>query len=205
MVTKLSKSPKAIKNSIRTEDFHILHMGYCMQGELLELLIAIENKDYENIIEEVGDFCFYFQGSLTFFKLHSVEQLIYQDHCKNNFITEEGKFFKLHSVEQLIYQDHCKNNFITEEGKFLSSFEKAVEHYCDIIKKYIFYKKELPNYKYLFALTQFIYYKLQLKLNTVSNITIINCLEANMKKLAIRFGENYDYSNQAAIDRKDKK
>ena len=69
MVTALSKSGHAIKQSLTAEQADLLHMAVGIAGEAGELLDAIKknviyNKplDMVNVVEELGDLEFYMEG-----------------------------------------------------------------------------------------------------------------------------------------------
>lgn len=83
------------------------------------------------------------------------------------------------------------------------SFALGIEigELCDPIKKYLIYRKELDieNVKEEFG---DIYFYLE-GLHQALGITREECLEANINKLAKRY-EGFKYSDQAAIERKDK-
>ena len=68
-VSALAKSGALIKNQLRADDAHNLHMAVGISGEAGELLDAVKKAtiyqkplDLENVIEELGDLEFYMQG-----------------------------------------------------------------------------------------------------------------------------------------------
>ncbi len=65
-VGALAKPGQDIIDSLTPEKAHLWHMSGELRGELLELQIALENNDAENVLEEAGDMLFYIQGCFQF-------------------------------------------------------------------------------------------------------------------------------------------
>lgn len=69
MVATLAKPGREIKESLTSEQAHLIHMGIGIAGEAGELLDAVKKHsiyqkslDRENVIEELGDLEFYLEG-----------------------------------------------------------------------------------------------------------------------------------------------
>ena len=69
MVTNLIKPPEVLKEDWSANECHVLHMLIGLCGELQELVVAVENNDRCNILEELGDIDFYLDGMKLAFNL----------------------------------------------------------------------------------------------------------------------------------------
>lgn len=81
-VAALAKPGDAILAEMNPDQMHLLHMAVGVAGEGGELLDAIKKVaiyqreiDVENVIEELGDLCFYMQGIMNAFGLTWVQVL----------------------------------------------------------------------------------------------------------------------------------
>lgn len=61
-VVRLVKDPSEIQSTLTPNKVDMLHMTMGLAGEFFELEEATRNLDTENLVEELGDFEFYFQG-----------------------------------------------------------------------------------------------------------------------------------------------
>ena len=62
MVTVLAKSGAEIAANITAHEAHLIHMAVGIAGETFELLDAEMSNDRANVLEELGDIEFYFEG-----------------------------------------------------------------------------------------------------------------------------------------------
>lgn len=62
MVLSLAKDGEKVKKDITPAEIHLWHMATGIVGEAIELIEAIDKNDEENILEELGDLCFYSVG-----------------------------------------------------------------------------------------------------------------------------------------------
>lgn len=62
-VKRLAKAGAAILASLTEDGCHLVHMAMGIAGELMEIKSAIDENDRKGLIEELGDFEFYIQGS----------------------------------------------------------------------------------------------------------------------------------------------
>lgn len=72
----------------------------------------------------------------------------------------------------------------------------------DTIKKHVIYRKPLDRENIIEELGDIEFFMEQLR--EALNITREQTIESNMDKLAKRYGENYEYTNQKAVVRADK-
>lgn len=61
-VESKKKSGQAILDSLTPQRASIAHMLAGVQDEMMEVSLAIDNQDDENLREELGDLCFYIVG-----------------------------------------------------------------------------------------------------------------------------------------------
>jgi len=62
MVATLAKPGEVIISQLTPQRAHMWHMATGIMGEATELLTAYENRDRANMLEEMGDGEFYFEG-----------------------------------------------------------------------------------------------------------------------------------------------
>lgn len=63
MVTTLAKDGGQILSEMEAHQMHLTHMAIGLMGEVVELFDAVANQDVGNILEELGDIEFYFEGA----------------------------------------------------------------------------------------------------------------------------------------------
>lgn len=62
MVKVLAKPGAEIAAHMTAFEAHMIHMAVGVAGEAFELLAAVMNDDRDNVLEELGDIEFYFEG-----------------------------------------------------------------------------------------------------------------------------------------------
>jgi phosphoribosyl-ATP pyrophosphohydrolase len=62
MVAVLAKPGAEIAANITANEAHLMHMAVGVAGEAIELVAAMMTSDRDNVVEELGDIEFYFEG-----------------------------------------------------------------------------------------------------------------------------------------------
>lgn len=161
------KSLVTIDNPRETLKKDLSHMALGMVSELSELQIALRNSDQTNIMEELGDICWY---------LINTSDLL-------------GIDFGAIAYEE--YKNKVSNIF-NHNIQGLTDFEKLcflISEVSNLVKRFLAYDKdyELETFKVLL-------YGIYLKVDDVADFWLINfdiILQKNIQKLAIRYPEKF--------------
>lgn len=129
-----------------------------------------------------------------------MEQILVEPHAQGVDSQHTIMVAKLAKMPHIIQQEmsildydlmHMTMGICGEAGELL-----------DAIKKKIIYQKPLDKENIIEELGDLEFYMKGLRASL--SITREECLVTNMKKLSIRYGEQYQYTNKQAIQRKDK-
>lgn len=178
MVRRLGKDGKNILQTLTPEKCHVWHMSSCIMGEVGELVEGVLGGNYTraNVVEELGDIEFYMEGLRDGVKIVRDEVL---SHTRGLARADTGT--------PTLYQDglviHAANIF-------------------DACKKWIIYEKDIDRDKLVKAMAKFEWFMSAFR--GAAGITYSETIEANIEKLARRYGSDFVYTNQKAQDRADK-
>lgn len=125
MVSKLAKSGKDILVSMTENKLHVWHMASCIMGEVGELVEGYQQRDANNIKEELGDIEFYLQG------LRNGLNITYDE------------------IVTLDVSSHKATTYAVDGMVVWSA------NIFDACKKWIIYEKEIDYKKLIFALAVF--------------------------------------------------
>lgn len=120
MVPCLQKPGNEILESLTPEKCNLLHHGYGIAGEMIELDLAVKNRDLENFKEEAGDMIFYLEG--VFIHIQGMDSL--EDIVEGaTFTTSLSKSFD-YSVESVV--DQIKKHVIYNKPLDVTNLYEAV-------------------------------------------------------------------------------
>jgi len=185
MVRRLAKDGKDILSTLTDEKVHAWHMSSCIMGEVGELIAGIHATDTLNEIEELGDIQFYFAGYLDGMKIERKYVIGALDSI----------------IDDLSHPDELVG-FLDRKSICVDHMMIAACDLFDATKKWLIYEKALDGEKVLHAAARLEFYLDQY--TTLIGATREDVIAANMKKLAVRYGPDYGYSNVAAQVRADK-
>lgn len=195
MVERLVKPGADILKTLSDDGMHYLHMAIGMAGEAGELLGAIDTAfsndgalDMENVLEEVGDYRFYFTGFVNTFP-GAIDGVA---------ACEVGNLgFEL--PKKSIPYGAC-DAFTTFTVIRLNVY---TSDFLDLIKKVIVYNDDRVTTKQLFELLA----KIQKVLEIIcirSGFSELDVMEANYDKLMRKRYKSGVYSDEQAQERADK-
>lgn len=173
MVTALKKNPGHIHADLSAQKIDAWHMASCIVGEAGELFHAINEKDHENIIEELGDIEFYLEGLRQCFNIARDEILL------DPSIGEICHIPDLHSID----------------------LPFAAASLFDVLKKHIIYNREFDMPALMRAMLEF--ESVLEGIRDDFNITWGETLAHNLEKLNKRYAEGKftDAQAQARADK----
>lgn len=174
MVRVLAKSGADILATLTAHDCHVMHMIWGMSGEIGEM---IGFTDFENLVEEMGDFEFYFEGLRQEYSI-SLAELTGWDFS-------EGENLDLTNAEDL---------------------QIAFGDLSDLLKKEVIYRKGPPDRDVLVKAMARVEWHLNC-IREVAGIVREDAITANIKKLGKRYeGFKYsDAAAQARADKEPEK
>lgn len=176
MVKRLAKDGKHILETLTAEKIHLLHMSSALNGEASELLEGWLTGDIDNIAEELGDLEFYAEG------------------------TRQGANFENLKIESDWSPAYAAD---VEPDLPVMGIVIATGKIFDAIKKYVVYNKDVGMQDALYgAFREYEYWMNETRM--FINLTRDEVRDANMAKLAKRYGSDYGYSDAAAQNRADK-
>lgn len=163
-----------------TTDLNLVHLALCIAGEALELSIA---TDEVNVLEELGDICFYTVGAAI-----QLKPII----CAQLGMPQTG-------AEWL---RTCIEGFAVDHKSFNALFVQC-DKAADYIKKKVFYQqKQLKNE--MVSIEVSIAARLYDILTAINNIKPLpEVMQTNMQKLGTRY-QSGKFSTEEATARKDK-
>ena len=174
MVRKLGKDGKNILESLTPEKVHIWHMASCIMGEVGELIEGYDQKGMRN--ENFAEEL----GDIEFYLEGARDGL--------SITLDQVETCTIHEFNPMTYPI---DGLVVESGNIF-----------DAVKKWFIYEQEVDFGKLLGAMKRFEFYMRIVRQH--ANLTREQVLEANMAKLAKRYGPDYSYSNAAARSRPDK-
>lgn len=187
MVTTLAKDGASILQTLMPDEVHCWHMATGVSGEAGELLEAIVlpiNRDH--VIEELGDYEFYFEGLRQGYAIDRVKDIL--------------PLVGLHS------ESNTGNfNYARALAKILSIESSNI---LDLVKKVVIYNKPIDILKMHRHMAEAEYALAGIR--AYFTVTRDQTLDHNIKKLSKGDGKNkprYEggvYSDKAAQDRADK-
>ncbi len=187
MVRVLAKSGANILAGLNPHKCHLFHMAIGMAtevgGEMLPAMARyIEGSnqtDWENVLEEFGDFEFYFRGACQGIGLED-------DHVFN-------------------FDHDFRPGSIRMMGEHLTELVIETANFLDLAaKKEAVYGKQVLSDEYYNSLKKIRYHLSYLYAGLSQHgITFEAALAANINKLGDRY-KNFQYTDQAAIARADK-
>ena len=175
LVKALAKPGQSIIDSLKANEMHLLHMAIGLSGEVAELLDAIIKDDRENVIEELGDIEFYFEGMIQANQTHFDDSgIIITDRViKMSKVTVDPMPAMLVEAGNLL--DLAKRIAIYQDPSHWSKLEGAFKQFRETLDEFY----------------------------AVTEILVLEAKDGNTKKLTKRY-EKMTYSDSAAKARADK-
>jgi NTP pyrophosphatase (non-canonical NTP hydrolase) len=169
-----SKDMDPIKGRIDTKMIRLLHAGLGMSSELSELTEAHvspknESVDWVNIMEEVADVLWYTAVAVSALEFDHEEISSFESLAINN--------------------DSLTQYSETSLQETINTVTWAVGNYNDLLKKHMFYGRELDMEKMKRTLQQIC--TASAGVSYVSGHTMEQCRERNIAKLRARYGDKF--------------
>lgn len=176
MVKVLAKPGETIRQTCTPHQCHMIHMAIGLSGEVGELMDAVifDPLNKENILEELGDIEFYYQGLAQ--EITDYNEI----YCSSIRLYAPQRI----SVSEAIIKSSIKASQI-----------------LDVIKKYYIYQKDYDK-KSLVAFMCKLQCLLQV-IREYNGFSREDTRVHNISKLSIRY-KNFQYSDEAAQNRADK-
>jgi len=179
MVRSLAKDGNHILTTLTADKIHLFHMASALNGEASELLEGWIKSDISNVAEELGDLEFYAEGT---------RQVGKTEYCIDDFL------------EQCWVPDYAAD---VEPDMPVMGIVIAAGKIYDIVKKYVVYNKTSGMQDALYeAFREYEYWMRETR--EFSGLTYDQVRDANMAKLAKRYGADFQYTDAAAQNRADK-
>ena len=207
MVARLLKTGEDTINDLTPDAAELLHMAVGISGEVSELNEplyecavcghSIKDKE-ENILEEMGDICFFIEGAMQILNRYS----------STNFSTTTLIDKIELSTTRLAITLTCMEDSTSLKEVFCSEFQIlsiSAGQFLDVVKKHAIYAKDLDLEAAMYQLGMIVY-SFRFLIKFLGN-TLDKCLEHNINKLEKSNKARYKdgYSNEAAQKRADKK
>lgn len=177
MVAALAKPGDKIIASLTPDKVELMHYAVGVSSEAFELRVGMLKGNAANVLEEAGDMLFFLQGACIVCGFVGMEYRYDSDPL-------------LHSEKEL-----ANRNF--NECNFMDALDRFASH----IKKHVMYEVEL-DYVVMDDAVHDITVDLAAALWNFG-YTFADAFAHNKAKLAARY-ENFQFTNEAAIQRKDK-
>jgi len=179
MVRSLAKDGNHILATLTAEKIYLFHMASALNGEASELLEGWITGDLDNVGEELGDLEFYAEGT--------------RQGSKTEY--DIRNFFEMNwapSYAADVEPDMPVMGVVIATGKIY-----------DIVKKYVVYNKDAGMQDALYeAFREYEYWMRETR--DFSDVSYDEVRNANMAKLAKRYGADFQYTDAAAQNRADK-
>ena len=182
-VSGLAKPGQAIIDSLSPTLAELWHMAGELRGEFLELEIAINKRDRQNILEEAGDMLFFLQGGLSSISLYLHTRSDLQEFCRK------------------LTREHYHEFF--QRNPHLVIRQQPVEEFATRAKRIVIYGQAIAAHrsKMKVAALAIVYHLMDLL--EYHGFTLEDAFTSNREKLAQRY-QALGYSDSASTERADK-